>query len=319
MMQCIRSLQQIQSEHQGAFVSIGNFDGMHRGHQALLKALAVHAKQCHTHPLVILFEPQPLEFLNPDQASPRLQLLREKLSLLQAYAVNVLCLNFNASFAKMSAQVFVEKILVETLQIKGLFVGHDFCLGHQRQGDVAFLKQSAKSYRFELVLYADYFHDLERISSTAVRALLASNEFSKAAALLGRPYTVSGRVKKGVQRGRTLGIPTINIDLKRQRLLFEGVFAVRVFFEAALGSQWIEGVANIGYRPTIGGQSILLEVHLFKFNRNCYGERVIVECVQKIREEQKFLNLNALKKQIEADIMAAKKIFDATVVEERYV
>ncbi|ALG66462.1 bifunctional riboflavin kinase/FAD synthetase [Beggiatoa leptomitoformis] len=302
-MELIRSLAQLRPRHRGCVATIGNFDGVHRGHQAVLQQLQQHAHALQLPATVIIFEPQPQEFFAPDRAPPRLTRLREKLLAFQRAGIErVLCLRFEKT-APLSAEDFIQHILIEGLAIKHLVVGDDFRFGKGRMGDFHHLQQAGERAGFSVESQHTFIIEGERVSSTRIRQALSQGDMLLASALLGHPYTLSGRVRHGFQRGRTIGFPTANIFLHRHASPVKGVFAVRVY---GLDAQPINGVANLGTRPTVDGQDLLLEVHLFDFNRLIYGHYVEVEFVTKIREEQRFNSFEALKQQIQADATFAR-------------
>ncbi len=288
--------------------TLGNFDGVHLGHQALLHTLKAQAKALNLPSLVIIFEPQPKEFFAKEKAPARLSNLREKLQLFAHFDVDfVLCLPFNACLRALSAQAFIDQVLVQGVGVRHLIVGDDFRFGHDRSGDFSLLQAQGAVQGFSVKDTATVQAQAERISSTRVRLALAQGDLATVQALLGRPYSFSGRVGFGRQLGRTLDTPTANILLKRQVLPATGVFAVRVQDEQ--NGEHFLGVASLGVKPTITATpEPSLEVHLFDFNGNLYHRHLRVELVQKIRDEQKFTSLEALKTAIEADKTAARRL-----------
>ena len=288
-------------------LAIGNFDGVHLGHAALVRQLADAAGRLQLVPTVLTFEPHPREFFVPASAPARLSTLREKLELLaDAGAAQAMICPFNAAFAALSADEFVERVLVRSLQVKHLIIGDDFRFGRGRLGDFAFLQAAGKRFGFTVEAMQSVTVDGERVSSSAVRAALAAGDMTRAARLLGRPYIIDGQVTHGDKIGRQLGFATANIRIKHNPLPMTGVFAVEV---SGLGETPLPGVANLGIRPTVGGTRPLLEVHLFDFNRDIYGAHISVRFVHKLRCEQRFPNLDALKAQIAADAASARAFF----------
>ena len=228
-MELIRGLHNLRPQHRGCVASIGNFDGVHLGHQAIVARLQEHAAATGLPARVVLFEPQPLEFFRPDAVEPRLMRLREKLAALDALGVDgVLCLHFDAQLAAMPREQFVEQLLIQGLGVRQLVVGPDFRFGHKRLGDVEYLKTVGRSAGFGVEAMPPLLLDGERVSSTAVRQHLSGGDLAGAARLLGRPYTLHGRVSHGDARGRTIGFPTLNLPLRRKAVSLRGVFAVRV-------------------------------------------------------------------------------------------
>ena len=288
-------------------LAIGNFDGVHLGHAALVRQLADAAVRLQSVPTVLTFEPHPREFFVPASAPARLTTLREKLELLgDSGASQAMICPFNAAFAALSADEFIERVLVRSLQVKHLIIGDDFRFGRGRVGDFAMLQAAGTRFGFTVKTMPSVTVDGERVSSSAVRAALAAGEMERAARLLGRPYIIDGRVAHGDKIGRQLGFATANIRIKHNPLPMTGVFAVEV---SGLGEMPLPGVANLGIRPTVGGTRPLLEVHLFDFNRDIYGAHISVRFVHKLRCEQRFPNLDALKAQIAADAATARAFF----------
>lgn len=309
-MELIRGLHNLRPRHHGCVATIGNFDGVHLGHQAVLGQLAEKAEQMSLPSLVITFEPQPQEYFAPDHAKPRLTRLREKLMALRRYAVDrVLCLQFNDALASMPAQAFIDQILLQGLGVRYLVVGDDFRFGRERSGDFAMLQQAGREHGFQVVNMHTFDIEGQRVSSTRIREALARGDLQMAEKLLGRPYRMSGRVAHGDKRGRTIGFPTANIHLHRKATPVEGVYAVEMF---GIEGEPVTGVANVGTRPTVDGTRSLLEVHLFDFSQNIYGRHVHVNFVHKIRDERRFDSFEALKQQILRDAEDAKDFFART-------
>ncbi|RWU22089.1 bifunctional riboflavin kinase/FAD synthetase [Pseudomonas alkylphenolica] len=303
-MQLVRGLHNLRPQHRGCVATIGNFDGVHRGHQAILARLRERAVALGVPSCVVIFEPQPREYFSPETAPARLARLRDKVALLTAEGVDrVLCLAFNQRLSKLSAAEFVDTILVDGLGVKHLEVGDDFRFGCDRVGDFEFLQQAGLSQGFTVEAAQTVELEGLRVSSTQVRQALAKADFALAERLLGRPYRISGRVLHGQKLARQLGTPTANIQLKRHRVPLTGVYLVSVELD---GKAW-PGVANIGVRPTVSGDgSAHLEVHILDFAGDLYGRRLTVEFHHKLRDEQRFASLEALKSAIDADIAAAR-------------
>lgn len=305
-MQLIRGLHNIRPEHQRCVATIGNFDGVHVGHRTILEALKQQAFELDAVVCVITFEPQPREYFQGDTAPPRLSSLREKLELLAENHVDqVLCLPFNDRLRSLSADDFVFRALVEGLDIRYLIVGDDFRYGCDRKGDFSHLEMMGERYGFEVCDTQTVLMQQGRISSTRIRDALAENAFAEAEHMLGRPFTMIGRVVKGQQLGRTLGFPTANIRVCRRRLPLQGVFAVRT----RVDGHRFNAVANLGVRPSVSGVKPLLEVHMLDFKGDLYDQTLRVEFVEKIRDEQKFESLEALRAAIANDIEIARKLF----------
>lgn len=306
-MELIRGLHNLRARHRGCVATIGNFDGIHLGHQAVLGQLAQQAGELGVPSLVVMFEPQPQEFFAPESAPPRLTRLREKLIALRRYAVDrVLCVRFNREFAGMSAETFIQQVLVGQLDVRYLVVGDDFRFGRERAGNFAMLQEAGARHDFPVVNMHTFMVDGERVSSTRIRTALAAGDLDTAAKLLGRDYRMWGRVAHGDKRGRGIGFPTANIHLHRRATPVQGVFAVEMF---GIEGEPVPGVANVGIRPTVGGTRTLLEVHLFDFDQNIYGRYVSVDFVHKIRDERRFDSFDELKRQIHQDADAARAFF----------
>jgi len=303
-MQLVRGLHNLRPEHRGCVATIGNFDGVHRGHQAILARLRDRARELGLPTCVVIFEPQPREYFAPETAPARLARLRDKVQLLAAEGIDlVLCLAFNQRLSQLSADEFVKTIVVDGLGVRHLEVGDDFRFGCDRAGDFDFLVEAGKRYGFTVEAANTVVQDGLRVSSTKVRTALANADFALAAHLLGRPYTITGRVLHGQKLARQLGTPTANIQLKRRRIPLSGVYLTSAEID---GTRW-PGVANIGVRPTVAGDGRPhLEIHLLDFAGDLYGRRLTVEFHQKLREEQRFASLEALKSAIDADIAAAR-------------
>ncbi len=286
-------------------LAIGNFDGMHLGHQALLNQLQTVAKTKGLTPAVMTFEPHPREFFTPLNAPERLSNLREKLEQFEAFAVEkVFVCAFNKSFAAISAQDFLN-MLREKLNVNSVLVGEDFRFGAKRTGSIEDFKQAGFTLNTlpQVNLAHETLHS-RRVSSTRIRSALATGNLTEAALMLGRPYSISGKVVHGAKRGRELGFPTANVHIKHERPALTGVYAVKL--------QGLNAVANLGVRPTIEGvPKLLLEVHVLDFNGDLYGQHVHVEFLHKIRDEIKFASLDALKAQIAVDVKQTKIFFAA--------
>ncbi|MBD2809450.1 bifunctional riboflavin kinase/FAD synthetase [Xenorhabdus sp. Vera] len=303
-MELIRGIHNIRSRHHGCVLTIGNFDGVHRGHQALLKHLKQEGQRLGLPTMVMIFEPQPLEVFAADKAPARLTRLRDKIKYLAQNGVDyLLCVKFDKYFASNSPEAFVSKLLVEKLGVKFLAIGDDFRFGKNRLGDFHYLQQAGKQYKFDVASTDSFCDSGLRISSTAIRQALQSNDLVLAETLLGHPYSISGRVVHGNKLGRTIGFPTANLPLKRLVAPVKGVYAVEVH---GLGDTPLPGVANIGNRPTVAGQSQQLEVHLIDTQMDLYGHHIDVVLRKKLRDEQRFASLDALKQQIANDVVAAR-------------
>jgi len=306
-MELIRGVHNLRPRHRGCVATIGNFDGVHLGHQAVLGQLAQKADELALPATVMVFEPQPQEFFAPQRAPARLTRLREKLQALRRMGVDrVLCVRFDARFAAQSAEEFIDRLLLDGLGVRYVTVGDDFRFGQGRRGDFAMLQQAGRTHGFQVVNMHTFSIDGSRVSSTRVRQALADGDLAQAEKLLGRPYRMSGRVAQGHKRGRSIGFPTANIHLHRKTTPIHGVYAVEVF---GLDEEPLAAVANVGNRPTVDGTRSLLEVHLFDFDQDIYGRYVQAEFKHWIRAERRFESFDALKDQIALDAAEAREYF----------
>ncbi len=305
-MQLIRGLSHIPPLAHSV-VAIGNFDGIHLAHQEILKQLKVLSQQHQVPSVLIIFEPTPAEYFLKEKAPARLMRLREKILGLKSYNIDyVLCLKFNKELSILSSELFIENLLIKKLGMKAIIIGDDFHFGAARRGDLKMLSEWGLQEDFEVQVLKDFNFNQGRVSSTRIREALLQGDLNLAKALLGKPYSVCGRVSHGHQRGRSIGFPTANIHLHRQNVPISGVFAVRV-----LGLDKIyNGVANIGVRPTVDGSNrILLEVFIFNFDQVIYGHYVEIQFLHKLRDEQRYNDFEALRAQIEKDVLEAKAYF----------
>ena len=286
-------------------LTIGNFDGVHRGHQAMLARLNEASDDLELPPAVLTFDPHPREFFTPDSAPPRLSTLRAKIDAFRAYGVDTVYIaRFDQRLASLEPEAFIEQVLEVGLNARWVLVGDDFRFGRKRRGDLALLRSAARTFSVEAM--STVLVDGERVSSTAVREALARGDLRCATALLGRPYTLSGHVTHGDKRGRTLGFPTANIRLRRRPAL-GGIFAVRVHGASGVP---LAGVASLGVRPTVASDGrALLEVFVFDFDASLYGRRITVEFLHKLRDEERFPDLDALTRRMHADVAEAREFF----------
>lgn len=305
-MRLIRGLKHIKPLQNGCVLTIGNFDGVHLGHRQVLQKLAYQGRAMNLPVVVVVFEPQPLEFFLGDNAPSRLTRLREKVIQLHKLPVDeLLVVKFDRHFADYDPELFVKRVLLDDLNVKYLLVGDDFHFGKARRGNFALLKEMGKRYGFKVEDSLSFHVAGIRVSSSLIRDALGEGDLKRAELLLGRPYSVCGRVVYGEQRGRTIGFPTANIQLFRKNTPIEGVFVVTM---TGVEGRPIPGIANVGSRPTVaGGAEVLLETHLFDFDREIYGRYVEVHFKAKIRDERRFRSLQELKGQIEKDVAYAKQ------------
>jgi riboflavin kinase/FMN adenylyltransferase len=290
----------------GSVVCVGAFDGVHLGHRAVLARVRERARASNLGAVVVSFEPLPREFFAHGRAVPRLSSRREKIEQFHDAGIDrALLLRFNAALAAMSAQDFVEQVLVRRLNAREVWVGEGFRFGHARSGDVELLQRLGREHGVVAHALEPVVIEGERISSSAIREALAGGSFDLAARWLGRPFTIGGHVVRGQQLGRKLGYPTANLCLGSRTSPVDGIFAVRVH---GIGEKVRPGVASLGVRPTVNGREPLLEAHLFDFDGDLYGRRIQVEFVEKLRDEEKFSDLDAMVKQIDRDAAQAREI-----------
>jgi riboflavin kinase/FMN adenylyltransferase len=307
-MELIRGLHNLRPRHRGCVATIGAFDGVHLGHRAVLQGLIEKGRELGLPVAVVLFEPLPREFFAPLQAPPRLLSFQEKVVALRELGVDrVLRIRFNAALSEMGADEFVRRVFFEGLGAKYIVVGDDLHFGKNRAGDFDFLRKAGSSFGFEVAATASVTIDGERVSSTRIRAALEAADFATAERLLGRPYSITGRVVMGQQLGRQLGTPTANIHLRRIRAPLAGVYAVEI---SGAAERRLHGVANVGTRPTIGDLiKAILEVHIFDFGGEIYHRNITVTFRRKLRDESKFASLDALKQRIQLDIEEGRAYF----------
>ena len=302
-MHLIRGLQNLK-EQPGCVLTIGNFDGIHRGHQKIIKALVAKANTLGVPSIVISFSVPPESFFGRPKA--RLSSFRDKHLFLESLGVEKhLLIRFNKDFSQMSARSFVEDVLLAKLKMRCCFIGDDFRFGKDRQGDYSMLENMAKTCDFVAQKVNRVTVNGKRVSSSEIRELLRQGEFSMAEELLGRPFAIGGRIMHGEKRGRAIGFPTINVSIGRKLSPVLGVFAVLI----ELNKKTYQGVCNVGKRPTIGGEKTLLEVNIFDFDKNVYGEHAKVLFRHRIREEMKFESVQQLQSQIASDANIARRYF----------
>lgn len=307
-MYLIRGVNHLEPLERGCVLSIGNFDGVHTGHIKVIEKLARQGKKMDLPVVLMMFEPQPLEFFLGDNAPSRLMRLREKVIQLATLPVDqLLVVKFNKAFADYHADDFIAELLVNKLNVKHLVVGDDFHFGKARCGNFAMLKEKGLQFGFKVEDTPSHFIEGHRVSSTLIRDALGVGDLTTAERMLGRDYSVCGRVAHGNKRGRTIGFPTANIQMFRKNTPIAGVFAVTM---TGIDNKEIQGIANVGTRPTVeGGEKVILETHLFDFDKEIYGQYVEVHFKQRIRDEIRFQSFDELKQQIEKDITIAKQFF----------
>lgn len=307
-MRLLRGLNHLEPLRDGCVLTIGNFDGLHLGHQRVIERVAEHGRRLQLPTVAMVFEPQPLEYFLGDHAPSRLTRLREKAIQFAKLPIDrLLVLPFNRTLADYDAEQFIRDILIGKLNIKHLVIGDDFHFGKARRGNFALLQHRGAEYGFSVESTDSFELAGLRISSTLIRDALGEGDLTQAKLLLGRDYSVCGRVAHGDKRGRQLGFPTANLQMFRKNIPLVGVFAVTM---TGLGERELHGVANLGNRPTVDGAgTAVLETHLFDFNRNIYGHYVEVHFKAKLRDEIRFASLDELKAQIARDVEAARIFF----------
>lgn len=284
-------------------VAIGVFDGLHIGHQAILERARGAARELTGSSLVLTFEPTPKEFFSPATAPPRLTRFRERFELLQALGIDELfCAKFGA-VRDLTPRAFIDELLIADLRARHVVVGDDFRFGADRSGTVADLRAHGARHGLTVSEVPPVFFEGERVSSTAIREVLKAGDLATARDMLGRDYSISGRVVRGLGLGRKLGFPTANVNLKRIQAPIDGIFAARV---TGIAARPLDGVASVGTRPTIGGGNALLEVLIFDFDEDIYGRYITVHFVKRLREERHFADLELLKRQMRVDVEAAR-------------
>ncbi len=306
-MELIRGLHNLRAMHHGCVATIGNFDGVHLGHQHVLKQLQADAHRTKMPSVAIVFEPQPQEFFNAAQAPARLSSWRQKFELICGSGIDrMMCLRFDQKLARLEAEDFVNRLLIEGLGVEHLVVGDDFSFGRGRLGNFDLLNQMGSEHGFEVMRAQTRSQSGERISSTRVRGLLEQGDFDAVVQLLGRPYQMEGRVAYGHGQGRKLGFPTANIHLnQRYQPSLNGIYAARIH---GLQAQTMDAVVYVGNRPVLNDSRPVLEIHIFDYDDNCYGQHLAVEFKQKIRDDRHFDSLELMTEQINCDVKQAREI-----------
>lgn len=308
-MELVRGLANLRDPHRGSVVTIGNYDGVHRGHQHMLATVTARARELGMPATVVTFEPTPREYFEGDSAPARLMRLREKLEALPLYGVDrVVVLRFDRRMQAMGADEFVERLLVRGLGARHVVVGHDFHYARRREGNIDTLRAAGDRHGYTVEEVGRFLVDGERVSSSLVREALGRGDLARAGLLLGRPYRMAGRVRRGQQLGRLLGYPTANLALHRKVVPLWGVFAVRV---SGAGLVDHPAVASLGTRPTIDGTEPLLEVHVFDHDGDLYGRYLDVDFVRRLRDERRFESLDSLVEQMHRDAAEARELLRA--------
>jgi len=312
-MKIIRGIHNIKEIDSDSIITIGNFDGIHLGHQKIFLNTCKIAEKYQLSTIIIFFEPQPLEFLRKTNAPIRITKFREKVKRISSYNFDkILCIRFNKCFESLTAEDFIINILINKLHLKFIVIGDDFRFGFKRHGNIDLLKKLGSKYQFNIIKVEPLYKNNIRISSTNIRKALLENNIKLAALLLGRPFSISGRVIHGKKIGRTINYPTANILLNEKFVLNNGVYAVKVSYFSNQNTEIIfHGISNIGVKPSFPNtqNNKLLEVHLFNTKINLYGKNIEVFIYQKIRDEKIFISKEELKNQIFKDILVVKKYF----------
>jgi riboflavin kinase/FMN adenylyltransferase len=305
-MELVRGLHNISARHRGCVLTVGNYDGVHLGHQQMIGALKLRAAELRSAATVLVFEPSSKEFIDPDDAPPRLTRWREKFVALKAQGVErLVTLRFDECMRAMTPQSFVDELIVKKLGTRHMVVGDDFRYGSKACGTIDTLRAAGEAHGFGVEQMAPFLFDGVRVSSTAVRERLEYADYAGAARLLGRPYRMTGRVAPGLKLGRELGFPTANLRLMRRKSPVWGILAV---WTHGIGPRPLPGVASLGTRPTVNGTEPLLEVHVFDFAGDLYGRAIEVEFVAKLRDEVKFDSLDAMTVQMQIDAARARDV-----------
>ncbi|MBI4595798.1 MAG: bifunctional riboflavin kinase/FAD synthetase [Candidatus Tectomicrobia bacterium] len=304
-MEIVREVEKVSDKYPNVVLTIGNFDGLHLGHQVLINRVIKRAIELSGTSALITFEPHPLKVLAPEKCPLFLNTFQEKVQMLEIMGLNLLiCLDFTTEFAHITSRDFVEEVLVSKLKTKEVFVGHDFRFGQGREGTVDFFKKLGEELGFRAIEVQAIKVDNFTVSSTTLRTLVSQGEVEKAAKLLGRPYSIAGKVVSGEARGRKLGFPTANIQPVHELIPSNGVYAVRAEWQGRI----YPGVANLGFRPTFKHNQLSIEVHLFDFSGDLYDQELKVYFIEKLRDEKTFRGVEELIAEINKDVARARKI-----------
>jgi riboflavin kinase / FMN adenylyltransferase len=307
MMEIIRSIEELERLHGPLFLAIGVFDGVHRGHQAVISTSTSHARSGDGTPLVVTFDPHPVKVLRPNDAPHLLTATQHKIALIRDLGVDhLLVINFDKKFAATPPDKFVEQLVAHSKPLREICVGHEWSFGKDRRGNLGLLKELGAQFHFHVVGIPPVKVNSAVVSSTAVRQAVEKGDFATAAVMLGREYTILGTVKAGEKLGKKLGYPTANLSAHSEQFPPNGVYLAEAWIQGVL----YHGVVNLGYRPTVSDERSerVLEIYLLDFNRDIYGENVEVRFVRYLRPERKFDNLEALVRQIDADVQQAREL-----------
>jgi riboflavin kinase/FMN adenylyltransferase len=305
-MEFVRGLHSLRARHRGCVLTVGAFDGVHRGHQEMIRVLQQRAVECKVPATLLSFEPTPREYFAASAPPPRLTRFRERFEALRVYGVQrFVCLRFNQRMREMTAPQFVEDVLVSGLGVRHVVVGHDFKFARNHAGTVSTLREHGARCGFAVTEVPPFAVDSERVSSSLIRQALQAGDMRRAAHFLGRPYRITGKVVEGAKLGRRLGFPTANLRLQRRATPVAGIFAVRV---SGAGLNSAAAVASLGTRPTVNGKELLLEAHVFDFDGNLYRHHLHVDFIARLRDELRFTDVAALTRQMHVDAAEARRI-----------
>lgn len=305
-MELIRGLHNLRPRHRGCVLTIGAFDGVHRGHQEMIRIVRERAAGCGVPAAALSFEPTPREYFAKGAPPARLTRFRERFEAFERYGLGrFVCLNFNERIRAMERGEFIERVLVAGLGVKHLVVGHDFRFARQHEGSVGTLREAGPRYGFEVTEVPPFEVDGERVSSSLIRQALDVGDMARAERFLGRPYRITGKVIEGQKLGRKLGFPTVNLRLHRRATPLAGIFAVRV---SGCGLEDAPGVASLGTRPVVNGKELLLEAHIFDYSGDLYRRYVHVDFIARLRDELWFPDLDALVAQMNKDAAEARRV-----------
>ncbi|MDY7032165.1 MAG: bifunctional riboflavin kinase/FAD synthetase [Thermodesulfobacteriota bacterium] len=304
-MEIVMGTKDLSKKFNNPVITIGNFDGIHLGHQEIFKEVKQRALELEGDSIVYTFEPHPLNVLNSQKTVSLITSFSEKMKLIEESGIDiVICEDFTPEYASLSASQFVEDILIKKIGIRAIFVGHDYAFGKGREGNIELLKQFGKEADFEVFVVDVINIDDGPVSSTRIRDLIQRGEVKKVARFLGRDYSISGKVGKGKSRGKGLGFPTANLESVKKLFPKPGIYVVRVFLE----DHTLQGVANIGFKPTFGDETLTIEVFILDFDKDIYGESISVCFVERLRDEKAFESSDELVRQIKEDVKRAREI-----------
>ncbi len=304
-MKIIRGSRNIREEIKNPVLTLGNFDGVHVGHQAIFRNVTLRSKEIDGTSVVFTFEPHPLKIIAPDRCPPLLTSFHKKMELIQEAGIDmVICADFNRRFADQHPRDFAKNILYKKVRAKEIFVGYDYTFGRGREGTIAYLKKMGNEFGFKVNVVDPVKIDVNLVSSSLIRELIEDGKIEQASLFLGRTYSIKGKVIDGHKKGTVIGYPTANIDVHHELIPHTGVYGVRVVNEGI----YYDGIANVGFNPTFNRDSLSVEVHIFDFNKDIYGKEIEIAFIGRIREEIAFKSAQELVEQIGQDVKRAKDI-----------